>query len=68
MNKVTYEKAKLVITQFDHDGIYTDTLVGSAPVRSNNMLPIISLGSPIAGVGGSDITGTRDSFGGYSQP
>lgn len=62
MNKVTYEKAQLVITQFGHDGIYTDTLVGSAPVRSGNMLPVISIGSPISGVAGSDITGTRDNL------
>ena len=62
MKKETYTKTNLIITRFGHDGIFTDTLAGSASKRTQNMLPIITLGSPITGIGGTDITGQRDTI------
>ena len=60
MKRETYIKAKLTVTEFDHDGIYTDVVASSGPGSSTNMLPVVTLGNPVSGVGGTDLSGQRD--------
>lgn len=61
MTKENYQKAVLIITAFDNDGIHTDVLTGSGPVGREDMTPVIGLGTPISGL--ADLQGQRDTFG-----
>lgn len=60
MKKEMYVKTQLVITEFGKDGIYTDPFASGESTLGANALPTITLGNPISGIAGTDITGQRD--------